>query len=159
MNGYHYRRTPRDAWGINPFKEYLHDLTAMKPESIQALCKWLDISLKTMQRYISGETHVPRAICYALYHESQWGKQLAYTEAFNDRQIQFMQINELKSQVRNLETNLADTRRALAEAEKHTAAISSASNDATYGIKREPRNPHAFTAFKLKASYRRHQRR
>ena len=122
----------------------------MNTTSIKRVCAWLDISYKTMQRYISGDAVPPRSVCFALFHESSWGRQLGSTEAHNDRDILSREINALRAEIRSLTASLTDAQAMLAEANKN-GPTNGAANDSNYGVKRLPRKPHAFNAFKRRA--------
>lgn len=121
-----YRRTPQDVWGINNFRLYLDDLTSMQTPRLKALCKWLDISEKTLHRYMTEATPVPRVVCYALYHESKWGKDLGFTEAYNDRDILTRRIAALEIDNQALAADVETLRR------DNAAAVVGAANDAIY---------------------------
>lgn len=141
-----YRYTPRDVWGINNFKIYLDDVTfGMETLQLKAVCKWLDISEKTLHRWLAEESPVPRAVCYALFHESQYGRGLAEVTAFNGRAFLDAEIAQLKQDVRTLQAN-NDALRAAADA----AAPMLSANDASYGARPVARRPHAFSEFKAR---------
>lgn len=111
-----YRRTPHDAWGINNFLLYLDDITGMSAPNLKALCKWLDVSEKTLHRWMTGATRVPDTVCYALYHESKWGQSLGFTEAYNDRAVLTAEIARLNQRVLALEADNAALRASTANA-------------------------------------------
>ncbi|WP_156480062.1 hypothetical protein [Collimonas pratensis] len=143
-------RTPSHAWGHGSFITLLTDITSMQPAAIKRVCVWLDISYKTMQRYISGEANAPRSVCFALYHESSYGRELGFTEAYNDRQVMSREINDLRAEVRSLTASLKD-----AQANKNGSTYGAA-NDSNYGVKPLTRKPHAFTSFKRRTVRRFH---
>jgi hypothetical protein len=150
-------RTPSHAWGHGSFITLLTDITSMQPAAIKRVCTWLDISYKTMQRYISGEANAPRSVCFALFHESSYGRELGFTEAYNDRDILSRQINTLRAEVRMLTASLVDAQAMLADAANKNGPTNGAANDSNYGVKPLTRKPHAFTSFKRRTVRRFHQ--
>jgi len=149
-------RTPSHAWGHGSFILFLTEITAMRPEAIKRVCTWLDISYKTMQRYVAGTAHPPRSICFALFHESSYGRQLGFAEAYNDRDILFRQINALRAEVRTLTASLTDAQAMLADAANKNGPTNGVANDSNYGVKPLTRKHHAFTAFKRRTVRRFH---
>lgn len=99
---------------------YLDNITGMSAPNLKALCRWLDVSEKTLHRWMTGATPVPRLICYALYHESKYGRSLGFTEAYNDRDALTAKIADLELKNRALAADVNALRSA------------SAANDALY---------------------------
>ncbi|MCU6433351.1 hypothetical protein LPB67_06105 [Undibacterium sp. Jales W-56] len=99
--------TPRHAHGHATFMTTLDDLTAMSPAKIKALCLWLGICAKTMSRYISGASPVPHAICYAMFFESQWGRDAINAKAVNDHDVVVLQLRTFQARCRALEAENA----------------------------------------------------
>ena len=94
--------TPTHAHGHNTFMLLLDDLTAMQPAVIKRLCLWLGVCSKTMNRYIADTSPVPHAVCYAMFFESQWGRDSINCKAVNDRQMLTTEISLLSASCRNL---------------------------------------------------------
>jgi hypothetical protein len=140
-----YQYTPRDAWGINNFRLFLDAVTGMNTQRLKGVCKWLDVSEKTLQRWMAGTSPVPRAVCYALFHESKYGRGLAETTAYNDRALLLSQIDLLQMRIRALEAD-NDALRNAADAAAPYLAV----NDANYGARPQARRPHPFTTFKAR---------
>jgi hypothetical protein len=150
-----YQYTPRDVWGINNFRLYLEAVTGMNTQRLKGVCKWLDVSEKTLQRWMAGTSPVPRAVCYALFHESKYGRGLAEVTAYNDRALLLSQIDLLQMRVRALEADNDALRNAADAAAPYLAA-----NDTLY-LPRDatPRAPRGRMPEQFKIGRRYHARR
>lgn len=102
-------RAPTGA-GLPSLELMLQDLPATQAQ----LCRHLEITPRTMQRY-QAEGSAPRAVMLALFWETRWGRSAADTEAANFAALHFRraeiaerQLAALRIHVQKLESSMSD---------------------------------------------------
>ena len=62
------------------------------PESarVKACARFLDVSERTFRDWLSGKKNPPRAVCYALWHESTLGR--AVTSAHSEQGAHYLRL-------------------------------------------------------------------
>lgn len=109
-------RAPTGA-GLPSFELMLQDLPATPAQ----LARHLDISPRTMQRYMA-EAAAPRAVMLAMFWETRWGRSAADCEAANWAALHYRRAEIAERQNVALRRQLVALEAALAES--HGAANS-----------------------------------
>lgn len=127
----------QNEYGLEAFRAAFENLPIESDRRIKATAKFLGIAESTLTAYLAGKSDPPRAVAYALWHESDLGR--AVTSAHSERaaylwrslaKSQTATIATLRAQVQALtEDNAALRREAAASDGPHLSA-----NDRFYAV-------------------------
>lgn len=75
-------------FGTVAFLRAWHALPVPSGQRAAAVARWLDVSVGTVNAWVSGRRVPPRAVVYALWLESADGRHALHTDLFNDARLQ-----------------------------------------------------------------------
>lgn len=101
---------PKDIWGINVFKIFVHELGMVRT------CKILDVPEAKVRRWlrntgVADKHPVPRMAVLALYWETQYGKMLVDSDQVNEIRLLYSRIHVLEAQFSKARDIVAGLRR------------------------------------------------
>ena len=77
-----------NQYGLPALQASFDALPIDPAKKITAVAKFLDITDPTLSRWLSGKQDAPRAVCYALWHESPLGRSV--TSAHSEQEIKIL---------------------------------------------------------------------
>jgi hypothetical protein len=103
---------PKDIFGKDVFELFAAELGTVR------VCKILDVRQRTVQRWMSGATPVPKMAVLALFWETHYGRSLIESEMINEIRLlyfrntllqeQFIKAKDMVAGLRRLHTGTAN---------------------------------------------------
>ena len=103
----------QDIYGSHRFSDIFNGLWIPSAKRHAQVAKFFDVSPRTLQRWLTGKSEPPRAVVYALWHESHEGR--AVTASHSENGYMYERnlarclgetIDKLRMQVTALESEL-----------------------------------------------------
>lgn len=133
-----------DQFGHAAFLRAYNSLPILSQDRIAALSRWLDVSERTVNDWISGRRDPPRAVCYATWLESMDGRAHVNVDLLNDARRAAGHARSLGDALSVAESTIAALRAELDALKAERAPkVPAAANDGRFDVDRPPVRPAA----------------
>ena len=133
--------TSDGQWGNHSFLRAYHSLCVPRLSRPGALARWLDVSERTVADWISGRRCPPRAVVYAVWLESDHGREAMHTQLFNEARTHAAHARALQDYVARLACTVEALRAELADAKAARPGANLPANDGRFDDAPSPRPP------------------